>query len=192
MALLLLTLLFVVCCKLASDYLLPRLIPLLERWLWPCAPLEREQRRQLRQLEQERATILMVDEFPRYARKTREIDALRTLLADKAGARKRATSAARLALRAAWQLARPLLQFAFLWWHWRQPVLTLPAAWLAPCPWLLSVPLFEDGVLSLSVWLFVCHVVVGRLLAALLPHATSSVSATASEAVAAVAAATFS
>jgi len=52
------------------------------------------------------------------------------------------------------------LQFAIGWWYGRSAVFYLPAAWLGPFTWWLSLPFAPAGSVSCGVWQMACRRVI--------------------------------
>ncbi|KAI0254129.1 CHD5-like protein-domain-containing protein [Lactifluus subvellereus] len=52
------------------------------------------------------------------------------------------------------------LQFAIGWWYSRSAVFYLPAAWLGPLTWWLSLPFAPAGSVSCGIWQMACRRVI--------------------------------
>ncbi|OMJ22479.1 Protein GET1 [Smittium culicis] len=123
--------------------------------------------KKIRSLRNEIRLVSSVDEFSKWAKLKRKLDAElkkhETLNSELGIQRSSFEISANVALRALIYLVR----FFFLTYYYRTPAFYLPSAWSYPFAYFLSLPASPYGSVSTATWSFVCYRVCSSLISSL-------------------------
>ncbi|XP_039294433.1 guided entry of tail-anchored proteins factor 1 [Nilaparvata lugens] len=120
----------------------------------PHKPLKQD----ISNLQDELSKISMIDEFAKYARLQRKLNALKDKLGSESTQHLQEMVKLNLLVTGITQVLLGLITITFLWMYWYEPVLVFPKAWVAPISSFISFPTSIDGAIGLPFWFSVCKV----------------------------------
>ncbi|KAJ1958304.1 GET complex subunit get1 [Linderina pennispora] len=109
------------------------------------------------QLRRDLRTVSSVDEFARWAKMRRRLDALTGKFESVSSELALERTAFELYVNLALRVLIYSVRFIVSMWFWRAPVFYVPRNWFYPGVWVLAMPGAPKGSVSVAVWAVVCN-----------------------------------